>query len=252
MAIASDPRGSTGASVVLWVAAGLVVMLGMARLPLVPDRAWRFLCWSVAVVLGFYAAARTRLIPSGWIWITWAVLVIVVLALLFWVERLRDLEHRGTDTAKASEVRAIAGTTSPAAIHPITVPLQSTSRPIFDEAPPELASMSQASLAEFFAGRTQAQGDKLMQQHRGKPVRVSGQVEQVSLGSSGKLPSVTLKGALHLLLFFDPEEDYDPEPIVLALHEGDSIVVEGRIWQIADNSVSVDRCRLIESRGHLS
>jgi hypothetical protein len=50
---------------------------------------------------------------------------------------------------------------------------------VFDEPPPELADLSPASLKEIFAGRRDAQGDKFMEQHVDKSVRVSGEVARV-------------------------------------------------------------------------
>lgn len=130
--------------------------------------------------------------------------------------------------------------------------LANPGQPLFDEAPPELAHISLTSLKDSFAGRTQAQGDKLMEQHVGKPVRISGEVERVALGSHAGIPSVTLKATSALLLFFDPEDDYDPVPIVLALNVGDKIVVSGRVDRLAPEMVSLDHCRLIEARGRVA
>jgi hypothetical protein len=239
---ARHSQGTTRASIFLWVAAGLVVALGMARLPLIPDRLWRFFCWSGAVVLGFYAASRIRLIPSGWIWVTWAALVIVVLALLFWVEKLRDLENRGTEASKES-----ATTVWSAPVHDTRSPSKPPPGHIFEGAPPELASMTPASLKEARSGRTDAQAQLLMEQHQGKPVRVAGKVENVDFSTA--VPSVGLNGVVRHLCFFDPAEDYDPKPTLLALNKGDKIVVSGDTFRFGETSVSLDHCRLVEVRG---
>ncbi len=123
-------------------------------------------------------------------------------------------------------------------------------RPIFDHAPPELADMTRASIVDLFAGRTQAQGDKLMRHHVNKPVRVSGTVAAVALGGPPlHLPRVTLEGAITLLLFFDPDDDYDPEPIVLALNKGDKIVASALVHQLTAEMVSLHHCKLIDVRG---
>lgn len=119
---------------------------------------------------------------------------------------------------------------------------------VFDEAPPELADMSPASLKELFAGRTDAQVVTLMKQHVGKSVRVSGEVEGVEFG---KIPWVQLKAAVTLQLFFDAD-DYDVESVLLALNMGDEIVVSGQIWKIREFLISLDKCKLIQARGRVS
>ena len=250
-----------GASIGLWLATGLVVALGMARLPLVPDRLWRFLCWSTAVGLGLYAAARTRLIPSGRIWITWAVLLILVLALLFWIERLR--EHREIETSKGSSAAdmsalTLTGTMLPPkpSARPSANPSDLSRKPIFDQAPPELADMSQASLMEIVANKTNAQIDQLMEQHRGQSVRVSGEVERVS---TEPIPSVSLKTPIPFLLFFDAE-GYDAKPVLLTLSKGDKIVASGQIHKFEQGAsgeyvsviVAIDKCKLLEARAPTS
>jgi uncharacterized membrane protein len=259
-AVPSDPPAATGTSIFIWVAAGLVVALGMARLPLVPDRLWRFLCWSVAVVLGLYAAARIRLIPSGRIWVTWAVLLILVLALLFWIEKLR--EHREIEASKESSAATMSALTLTGTMLPIqpstsptASPLHASREPIFDQAPPELADMTPASLKELVAHKTHAQLDQLMDQHRGKPVRVSGEVEKVEFGFGASLPSVTLKTPIPFLLFFDAE-DYDAKSVLLTLNKGDKIVVSGQIrkfepsflMEIVAVIVALDKCKVLDAR----
>jgi hypothetical protein len=116
---------------------------------------------------------------------------------------------------------------------------------VFDEAPPELADMTAASLKEILAGRTFAQIDKLMEQHVGKSVRVSGEVEYVLFGAT--FPQVRLRSAVPLQLFFD-DDDYDAESPLLTVNEGDTIVVTGRIYKVGGTSVDLAKCRLIEAR----
>ena len=153
---------------------------------------------------------------------------------------------------EASEVTSDAPPTSTPPLAPpqdqVLAATQDPRQPLFDQAPPELADLSPASLRDSFAGRTQAQGDMLMAQHVGKPVCVSGEVEGVELGLSGsRIPAVTLKSAMRLLLFFDSDEDYDPVPVVLALHEGDQIVVSGQIHKLTAEMVSLENCKLVEA-----
>jgi hypothetical protein len=254
-------QGATSTSIFLWIAAGAVVALGMARLPLVPDRLWRFICWSGAVVLAIYAAARLYETPSGWIWATWAAGLIVVLAFAFWVETLLEhLEKRGTEDAKdqwrpaspapeASPVQAPApapaATTSPAS-SASSNSTASSPIPIFDEAPPELADISPASLKELFAGRTDLQRTQLMEQHVGKEVRVLGTVEKVE---GPRLRSAVIgQPDFHFSLFFD-DENYDADPVLLVLNRGDEIAVSGRIFKIGETWGALDRCADIEVRG---
>jgi hypothetical protein len=250
--ITDSGQGSTSTSIVLWVIAVIVVILGMPRVPLVPDRLWRFLCWSVAVVLVLYAAARIDLIPSGWIWITWAFAGILVLGLASWIERLLEqLEHRGTETAKENwrpSVPTTVGLLS--APTPATPSEPDLSRePIFDEAPAELADISPASLQELFEGRTELQKANLFAPHIGKEVHVSGQVESVETTAGFRMALIKhLASGFRLWLFFD-HEDYDADPVLLVLNKGDNISLTGQIYKAADRSLSLDKCKDIEVRG---
>jgi hypothetical protein len=129
---------------------------------------------------------------------------------------------------------------------PQTEATEYSRQPIFDQALPELADMSPASLQELFAGRTDAQAETIVKQHVGKPVRVSGVVEGVDLGHSGEIPQVHLRsGAAQLLLFSD---DHDSELAFRALNVGDRIVVSAEIYRIVKNLVSLIKCKLIDVR----
>jgi hypothetical protein len=87
-----------------------------------------------------------------------------------------------------------------------------------------------------------------MEQHIGKAVRVSGDVEGVEFGA---FRTVNLKSATTLRLYFDAD-GYDAEPLLLALSPGDKILVSGQIYRMHEKSVSLDKCKLIEARGHVS
>jgi hypothetical protein len=244
MPLTNDPQGTTAASIFIWIAAGVVVVLGMARLPLIPDRVWRFFCWSAAIVLGLYAAARIHVIPTGWIWVTWAVLAIAVLGLLFYIERL--LEHDVTETVKESSSAALPRPTATPVPWVPTAPSPSSRDPIFDTAPPGLADLSPASLEELFVGRTAAQAGKLAEQHIGKRVSVTGAVENVTLG---RVPHVHLRSkGVAVLTFFD-DDDYDAEPFLLSLNVGDEVTVSGLIWKLENILVNLDHCRVLNARG---
>lgn len=154
-----------------------------------------------------------------------------------------------TQTRQEPSTEERQRTESPAA----TTPPPLLPQPIFDEAPPELADMSPASLTALLAGRTNAQIHKLMEQHRGKPVRVSGEVEHVQFGTSA--PSVRLKTTIPFLLFFDAE-GYDAESVLLTLNKGDKIVASGQIHSFEQSTfmefvaviVALEKCRLVEAR----
>jgi hypothetical protein len=105
--------------------------------------------------------------------------------------------------------------------------------------------LTAVSLKKILAGRTFAQMDKLMEQHVGKSVRVSGEVEYVLFRATS--PEVRLKSTVALQLFFD-DDDYDAEPPLLTLNVGDTIVVTGRIYKFRETSVDLEKCRLIEAR----
>lgn len=109
--------------------------------------------------------------------------------------------------------------------------------------------MSSASLTELFAGRTELQGDMLMEQHVGKSVRVSGEVTEAVLVPTTRIARVMLKSSVTLIAYFDPADDYDPVPIVLALNEGDRISVSGQISQLKRLTVALDHCKLLNVRG---
>jgi hypothetical protein len=113
--------------------------------------------------------------------------------------------------------------------------------------------MTLASLNETFAGRTNAQGDKLMERHCGKPVRVSGTVERVELAGPHVAHSVRLRGAggVLLLLFFDPA-DPNTESALLTLNHDDRIVVSGEIHRIMGELVALGNCLLLEPRRRVS
>jgi hypothetical protein len=116
---------------------------------------------------------------------------------------------------------------------------------VFDEAPPELANMSPAFLTELFAGRTDAQGAKLTEQHVGKLVRVSGEVTKVELAT---VNSVTIRAAVTMILFFD---DAAAEQL-LALNLGDKVVVSGQIHGLSDGFIGLTKCKLVEARGRVA
>lgn len=181
----------------------------------------------------------------------WAVLVGLGLLLVVPWERLQARDGNANGTTRA-DTRSRQGVDAAPLLGGVTA----TQGPqiaaegentefVFDEAPPELADMSPTSIKEVFAGRTDAQAAKLMEQHVGKPVRVSGAVEGVELE---RIPNATLKSVVSVLLFFDAD-DYDAEPLLLALNKGDKIVASGQVYKIKDGVVTLDRCKLLEARG---
>ncbi|MDQ5822255.1 MAG: hypothetical protein M3540_12520 [Actinomycetota bacterium] len=127
---------------------------------------------------------------------------------------------------------------------------QSESRePIFDEAPPELADMSPASLSQLFEGRsTEIQRRSVFMPHVGKEVRVSGRVASVEGGSVGPMVVIKQPNDFTIALFFDAE--YNSNPVLLALNHGDNISVSGQIFQsLGAHRISLDKCKDIEVRG---
>jgi hypothetical protein len=120
---------------------------------------------------------------------------------------------------------------------------------VFDEAPPELADMSPASIKELLAGRTAAQGKTLMKQHVGKPVRVSGEVEDVSLANSYRGSVSIRQSGFLLLLFFDLDDEDPGGQLLVAINPGDRLVVSGVIREIQANLVALDNCKVIDVKG---
>jgi hypothetical protein len=58
---------------------------------------------------------------------------------------------------------------------------------------------------------------------------------------------VHLKSAVAVLLFFDAD-DYDAEPLLLTLNQGEQIVASGQIYSIRETFVTLDKCKVIEAR----
>ena len=152
-------------------------------------------------------------------------------------------------TEPVPEVRAPA----PAPVTPRAGPTEYSRQPIFDQAPPELADLSQDSLKPLFVSRTEAQAKALMKQHAGKPVRVSGEIEDVSVASAyGGSVRLRGKSGLSFLLFFDAADKEAERQLLISLNTGDRLVVSGVIHDIAVTQVALDNSKLIDIRRHVS
>jgi energy-coupling factor transporter transmembrane protein EcfT len=134
-----ETQGVSSTTLLLFVLAGVVVVVGMPRPPHMPDRVWRFFCWEAAGLLAVYAVSRIPSVPTRWIWLGFALILTVAFALAFWTEKLRD--RRETETAKESSSAAVHIQVPPA--RPLTRRSKPSPEPIFDEAPLELAVVSQ-------------------------------------------------------------------------------------------------------------
>jgi hypothetical protein len=86
----------------------------------------------------------------------------------------------------------------------------------------------------------------LMKQHVGKPVRVSGEVEAVSLASAYG-GNVRLRGrsGISFLLFFDAHDKEAERQLLIAVNTGDKLTVSGVIHEIGANVVAVDNSKLM-------
>jgi hypothetical protein len=171
---------------------------------------------------------------------------LVVLACIgvFFIALGLTMRRASAPSAAASPVSGARAPDPPVPpVAPQTEATEYSRQPIFDQAPPELADMSPASLKELFADRTEAQGRMLMEQHVGKPVRVSGQVDGVK--QLEHMYSVRLKSVVGLGLFFGADDD---APRLLTLNKGEKIVVSGQINEIQETAVYLDKCKLIEAR----
>lgn len=221
---------SAAGAAVMTLAGGGAIAWGLAASPAqsgIPQ--WPLFVFAVIAAVGFYGVLAPLL--RWWPW----------------------LETDGPDHASEHVSTPSNGLLAIPAAPLVTVERPAIEAPqrIFDEAPPGLADMS--SLKELFAGRTEAQASKLLEQHRGKPVRVSGEVEDVSLASSYR-GSVQLVGRARVpfLLFFDVDAE-DPEgQLLLGFKTGDKLVVSGVINSIKANLVALDRCKVIDVRGRPS
>ena len=160
--------------------------------------------------------------------------------------REREAFQESAERVAREQIRS-AAPPPPLAVPPSPPPDQANVAPqlVFDEAPPELANMSPAFLTELFAGRTDAQGAKLTEQHVGKLVRVSGEVTKVELAT---VNSVTIRAAVTMILFFD---DAAAEQL-LALNLGDKVVVSGQIHGLSDGFIGLTKCKLVEARGRVA
>lgn len=218
-------------------------------------RAARSAAWGVvAVVFGAVAAGFWVGLASGgngWFFLPAAVCSLVSAFALYCVFAALagrwpfHMEHELPPPAAqgvALPVSSVSGAEAPGD-SPQAEATEYSLQPIFDQAPPELAGWTKASLKELFAGRTEAQGRKLMEQHVGKPVRVSGEVEGVR--RLEYTYSVRLKSVVRLGLFFGVDDD---EPRLLTLNNGEKIVVSGQIDEIQETAVYLNKCKLIEPR----
>jgi hypothetical protein len=197
--------------------------------------------WLLAAALQILGGPK----PLGWVCLILGIGFLILAGLWWYVGHGSEEAPSQTGGRTAPEDKAPPPKREP--IRPSPEEAAQASQHIFEEAPPELADLSAASLQEIFAGRTHAQADQLMEHHVGKPVRVSGVVESVSL--SLRIPQVHLRSAAGplLQLFFDAE-DYDAKPVLLALNAGDNVFVSGQIWKFGDRMVSIDRCKVIDVR----
>jgi hypothetical protein len=92
-----------------------------------------------------------------------------------------------------------------------------------------------------------------MKQHAGKPVRVSGEIEDVSVASAyGGSVRLRGKSGLSFLLFFDAADKEAERQLLISLNTGDRLVVSGVIHDIAVTQVALDNSKLIDIRRHVS
>lgn len=218
----------------------------------VEHRPARSAAWGVVTILfgggavpcWFALAAGGK--GSGWFLVPAVIFSLVALVGLYCVFAVLAGWWPFNKSDDRPEAHVSAPASSPVAVslapelHPADQ-TEDSSQPIFDQAPPGLADWTEASLKEQFAGRTEAQGRELMEQHVGKAVRVSGEVEGVK--RLEHMYSVRLKSVVRLGLFFGLDE-----PGLLALINGEKIVVSGQINEIQETAVYLDECKLIEAR----
>jgi hypothetical protein len=156
--------------------------------------------------------------------------------------RLAERSIRATVEGSSAALQAAL----PPSVTPQTEATEYSDQPIFDQAPPELADMTRASLGGLIAGRTDAQAKALMKQHAGKPVCVSGEIENVTLASAYS-GSVRLRGrsGVAFLLFFEAADREAERQLLVALNLGDGLAVSGEINDIVPSLVALDGCKPI-------
>lgn len=81
------------ANLLYLVIAALLFVLSMNRFALIGERLWRFLTWSGAIVVGTWSISRAGYLRAGAYWPLVALVLIVILALLFLLEKERERPH---------------------------------------------------------------------------------------------------------------------------------------------------------------
>jgi hypothetical protein len=207
--------------------------------------AWSAAWGVVAVVFGAGAAALWVALTTGGSW--WFLLPAVVCSVIVAVGlycMFAVLARQWPFNASDEAPEAHAPDPPPLSVTPAQT--QDSSQPIFDEAPPEFADMTPVSLNARFAGRTEAQRRTLMKQHVGKPVRVSGEIEDVTLASSyGGSVRLRGKSGVSFLLYFDAANKEAERQVLIALNTGDRLVVSGVIHEVTTTVVVLDNSKLI-------
>jgi hypothetical protein len=220
--------------------------------------AWSAAWGVLAAVFGTGAAALWIALTTGGSW--WFLLPAVICSVIAAVGLYsafgvlgRWWPFNALDEMPEAHAHAPDPTLTPLPVALTPARAEDSPRPLFDQAPPELADMSPASVKELLVGRTEAQRKTLMRQHVGKPVHVSGEVDDVSLATSYR-GSVRLRGesGFLFLLLFDLDDEDPGGQLLVAINPGERLVVSGVINEIQANLVALDNCKMIDLRGPVS
>lgn len=153
-----------------------------------------------------------------------AVFVLDLLARIGWFKKSRPLSGGVEGIAPRSEV---ADSTSP-------IPSPPKDKLFVDVDPTYLMA--------FYENRTSVQGDQLAQNYIGKWIKISGNVGNASAKWGSIIATVRLPGIGHILLCFDPKW----KERVSLLMSGQNVTAIGEIMQVAEDSITLEHCELID------
>ncbi len=141
-------------------------------------------------------------------------------------ERIRELEQ-GNERLRSQRA------SSPSASVPSSVPAIVKSSPVQGTITPQY-------LVGLFKGRTELQAQKLVKEHVGTEMTVSGKVRAVEafIGSRAR---IRIESDPPISAYFDS----DWLERLSALHVGDQISVTGEVDLVSENSLALEKCKIV-------
>lgn len=97
----------THPNALLLLAAAALIAFGMAHPPLIPERWWRFVCWSGGAAIALYALERYDYLPSGFGFAVIVVLAVLLVGLAFVLESEREQRDERRAAKEIAALRAL-------------------------------------------------------------------------------------------------------------------------------------------------